>query len=432
MATKKKPAPTTPVLKKVPIAEVRKQNQALKEKLQKYESYGYCYLCDTHKSKDKFYYNSDPLCKSEIAPICKECARKIAYRVDKNGERHEPTKESVIEALRYLNKPFLYTVWDASVQESENLITGKIRTSVFESYVKNIAMQQYLTLTFKDSDMFKQKVVYEDEKTLEQVVEENAGQDTYDDYLKNKKDCTRLLGYDPFDKELPGDQPFLYAQLIGLIDSSGNENEDIMRNISCASIARGFLQIQKIDNTVSSLMSDVKNMERNAATIKSLQDSKQKLTSMITSLAAESCISLKNNKNAKKGENSWVGRLKTASDLSLRESRLNGFDIETSKGMQQVADISIKAILNQLHLDESEYADMLADQTRQIDALNKEIAYTKEIARILLEENINLRDILQKNQITTGYKLINLDDLLFSVDHDEEGQEDDKSEKSDK
>jgi hypothetical protein len=74
-------------------------------------------------------------------------------------------------------------------------------------------------------------------------------------------------------------------------------------------------------------MSNPKNIERNSATIKSLQDSKQKLTSQITSLAAESCISLKNNKNAKKGENTWVGKLKKISSLRLRDGEINGFDI---------------------------------------------------------------------------------------------------------
>ena len=139
---------------KVPIAQVREENAKLKQELQKFKSYGYCYLCDTHKDKSKFYYNSDPMCKSQITPICKECARKIAYRIDKNGDKHQPTKDSMIEALRYLDKPFLNVVWDASIQESQNLVTGKIRTSVFQSYVKNIAMKQYLTLTFKDSDFF--------------------------------------------------------------------------------------------------------------------------------------------------------------------------------------------------------------------------------------------------------------------------------------
>ena len=108
-------------------AQMKKRITELEEKLEKFQSYGYCYPCDTHKSKDKFYVSTDPLNKSGITPICKECARKLALRVDKNGDEHEPTKESVQLALFYLNKPYLNTVWDASIQESENLIAGKTK-----------------------------------------------------------------------------------------------------------------------------------------------------------------------------------------------------------------------------------------------------------------------------------------------------------------
>ena len=416
MPQKKKTGAKTTPTGRVPIAQVRQENQKLKQKLDKYSTYGYCYMCDTHKSKDHFYVNTDPMIKSGIAPICKQCARKIALRVDRNGDEHEPTKESVQLALKYLNKPYLNSVWDASVQESQNLITGKIKTNVWTAYIKNIAMGQYIGKTYFDSDFYKQKIVYDDELSEQQKLKKQSGTENLDDYIKNKKDVTRLLGYDPFDSEAVSDQPFLYSQLIGMIDAGGDENDDMMRNSSCISIVRGFLQIQKIDNTIAHLMSDIKNIERNSATIKSLQDSKKNITSQITGLAAESCISLKNNKNAKRGDNSWTGKLKKISSLRLRDGQINGFDIETSKGMQQVADISIAAILKELHLDESEYADMLANQTKMIDQLNKEIAYSKEIARVLLRQNLDLRDVMEDQGISEGYQFIDLDALLFSVD----------------
>lgn len=413
---RKKKTPTLTSTGKVPIAQVRQENEKLKDKLSRYESYGYCYMCDAHKSRDHFYVSTDPMIKSGITPICKQCARKIALRVDRNGDEHEPTKESVQLALRYLNKPFHNSLWDASIQESQNLITGRIKTNVWTAYIKNVAMGQYVTETYFDSDFYKERIVYEDELSEEEKLKKQAGTENLDDYMKNKKDVTRLLGYDPFDSEAISDQPFLYSQLIGLIDAGGDENDDMMRNSSCISIVRGFLQAQKIDNTIANLMADIKNIERNSATIKSLQDSKQKITSQIVSLAAESCISLKNNKSAKRGDNSWTGKLKKIASLRLRDGEINGFDIETSKGMQQVADISVAAILKELHLDESEYADMLANQTKMIDQLNKEIAYSKEIARVLLRENLDLRDVLEDHGITEGYQLTDLDALLFSVD----------------
>lgn len=425
MPRKKTTPATTPKTGKVPIAQVREENEKMKQKLAKYSTYGYCYMCDTHKSKDHFYVSTDPMIHSGITPICKQCARKIALRVDRNGDEHEPTKESVQLALKYLNKPYHNSLWDASVQESENLVTGKIKTNVWTAYIKNVAMGQYVGETYFDSDFYKQRIIYDDEIPEEEKIKKQVGTQNLDDYQKNKKDVTRLLGYDPFDMEAVSDQPFLYSQLIGLIDAGGDENDDMMRNSSCISIVRGFLQVQKLDNTIAHLMSNPKNIERNSATIKSLQDSKQKLTSQITSLAAESCISLKNNKNAKKGENTWSGKLKRIKDLDLRQSRMNGFDIETAKAMRQVMDLSNASILQQLRLDESEWSDMVAGQRQMITKLQSDLDKYIQISRILLSENLDLRDFIKDQDIEiAGYKYIDLESLYSEFAAEEGGDSD--------
>lgn len=417
--------------KKMTIAETRAENEKLKQELEKIKNGGYCPMCAKHKAADKFYYNSDPMTKSDLSPICRECARKLALRVDANGEEHEPTKESVQLALKYLNRPFLNIVWDASVQESENLVTGKVKHNVWSSYAKNIQMQQYLGLTYFDSDMFKEKIVYEDEKTPQMIVEEHAGLDTYDDFIKNKKDVIRLLSYDPFEQEAVSDQPFLYAQLLGLLDAGGDENDDMMRNASCISIVRGFLQSSKIDNAIANLMADIKNIDKNSATIKSLQDSKSKITSVITNLAAESCISLKNNKNAKKGENTWTGKIKKIKDLDLRQGRVNGFDIETSKAMRQVMDLSHKSILQELKLDETDWSDMVAEQRDMIVKLQQKADQYMEISRILLNENLDLKDFIEEQNINIqGYSYVDLESMYSCFSASDENSGDNNNEDS--
>ena len=407
---------TTKVTKSEPVkmtpAQMKKRIVELEEKLEKFQSYGYCYLCDTHKSKDKFYVSTDPLNKSGITPICKECARKLALRVDKNGEEHEPTKDSVVKALEYLNKPYLNTVWDASVQESENLIAGKTKSNVWTSYAKNIAMVNYLGMTYKDSDMFKEKVIYDDEivkKTPEDLKNTDVG--TYDQYIRDKSDVIRLLHYDPFEKEAVEDQPFLYSQLLGLLDSSEDANDDMMRVSSCITIVRNFLQLSKIDNAIAEILTNAKNIEMQNTVIKGLQDSKQKISSVITNLAAESCISLKNNKNAKKGENTWTGKIKKIKDLNLREGEVNGFDLGTCKGMRQVMDMSNASIIKQLRLDESEYSDMIAEQREMIVKYQEDLENYKEISRILLRENLDLKDYLKENNMLNPENLVDLNEL---------------------
>lgn len=401
-------ATSTP--KKTPT-QLRKENEKLLKENEKLKEGAWCYMCDAHKKKEDFYVSTDPMIQGGVTPICKLCARKIACRVDKNGDLHEPTKESVIEALRYLNKPFLEVLWDASIQESQNLTLGRTKTNAWTSYSKNMQMVQYVGLTFKDSDMFKEKIVYEDEKSTQQIVEEHNGLDTYDSYIKNKEDVKRLLDYDPFEKEPVADQPFLYSQLLGMLDASEDANEDMMRVSSAIEIVRNFLQLQKINDSLAKIMGDFSRIQDNSATIKSLQDSKQKLSSMITNLAAESCLSLKNSKSRTKGEDTFSGRLRKLKDLNLRDSDLNGFDIATCKGMQQVADASAEAIIRGLHLTEDEMADIVATQRKKMSEMDMQTKAYKEAARILLKENLDLRDTLDENNISRG-NLVNLEDIV--------------------
>lgn len=406
MATAKKDTPI-----KMTAAQVRTKLAKVEEELRVIkEDTAYCSMCDTIKKKDKFYVCTDIAIKGGVTRICKECARKIALRVDKNGEEHEPTKESLILALRYLDKPFLESVYNSSIQESENLIAGRVKYNFATSYFKNIQMTQYVGMTYSDSDFYKERVVYEDEKTEEDIKNTDVG--TYDQYVRDKSDTIRLLHYDPFEKEAIEDQPFLYSQLLGLLDSSEDANDDMMRTSSCISIVRSFLQQSKLDDTISKLMVDIKNMERNASTIKSLQESKGKIISTITSLAAESCISLKNNKNAKKGENTWTGKIKKIKELNIRQGEVNGFDIDTCRGMRQVMDASNKSILEQLHLDESEYSDMIAEMRTTIVQLRDELANYKELVRILLRENIDLKDTIKEQGLDIDKEFEKLDDLF--------------------
>ena len=95
--------------------------------------------------------------------------------------------------------------------------------------------------------------------------------------------------------------------------------------------------------------------------------------------------------------------------------------------MQQVMDLSNASILKQLHLDESEYSDMLAEQRQMITDLNKERDNYKEITRILLRENLDLKDTLKENALLDESNLVDLDKLFspFSaaieeVDEDED------------
>ena len=381
-----------------------------------------CQHCGKVKKKSDFYSSTAPNCASQLTDGCKQCAADIAMPTV-HGEKQQPTKKTVDDACYFLDKPMLDSLWDASLLEAANQATGKAKSNVWTSYIKNAAMPQYYTYTYRQSDNYTGGML-----SIESLAEDALpkDQEILEQFEKNKNDVLRLLGYLPFEKEKLADQPFLYSQLIGFLDSDENGNDDMMRTSSIISIVRGFLQINQIDDMVADLVQDPRNAEKNLATIKALQEMKKNITLNITKLAEQSCISLKNSKNATKGENTWTGKIKKLKELNLRDAQVNGFDIATCRGMQQAQEISDNSIMKQLALDESEWSDMVATMRTDIVKLRKERDSYKEINRIILQENLDLKDYLEENEMGSEIEFKNLRDIysVFATEESEEVEQD--------
>lgn len=390
-----------------------------------------CPYCNKEKKASEFYMSSDPLVMTGKTTMCKECAEKIARNWDgRTGEFGDCTKASVQEALERLDKPYFDKLWDASYFEYINDKNPKKRSNIWASYIKNIGLPQYKTLRWRDGDLF---TSYK-ETALKQAQQEVGtassdevanGQEINEEYEKNRSDVIRLLGYDPFAKEQEEDKPLLYSQLIGYLDTSG-ENDDMMRTSSAITIVRGFLQQSKLDDMIAKAMSSP-NVSNKSGEIKTYLDSKQKVASTVSQLAEQSCLSLKHNKSASKGENTWTGKIKKLKELNLREAEVNGFDIGTCRGMQQVLEMSDASIMKQLNLDESEWSDMVAEQRQKLIELQNNLDVYKEINRLLLRENIDLRDTLNDAGMLDESNLQNLKELFSpfgDTESDVDGEED--------
>lgn len=375
-----------------------------------------CHHCLKEKKKSDFYMSTDPNILTGVVALCKDCTRKIALAWDDNRQEFGIcTKKSVMNALEYIDKPFLNKLWDSSYAEWANQEGQLRRTTIWDAYIKNVGMVQYRGMRWRDGDIFQTYI--EDAKqvaALENGNKEAAqtlidSQEVNDEFDKNRKDVIRLLGYDPFEGEKLEDQPLLYSQLIGYLDAGGDGNDDMMRTSSAITIVRGFLQQAKLDDKLAKVMA---NTNANASEMKTLLDAKKNISATISQLAEQSCLSLKYNKNASKGENTWTGKIKKIKELNLREGEVNGFDIMTCKGMQQVMDLSNASILKQLALDESEYSDIVAEQRKLVTSLTSERDNYKEITRILLRENLDLKDILTENGLLDKNNLVDLENLF--------------------
>lgn len=389
-----------------------------------------CPYCMKEKKKSEFYASTDPRVLTGITSMCKDCARKIALAWDDNRQEYGLcTKKSVMAALEYLDRPFLDRLWDSSYNEWANQ-EGKIRrTTIWDAYIKNVGLKNYNGMRWRDGDLFTTYI--EDAKQVAALEVGNteaaqtliSSQEVDNEFDKNRKDVIRLLGYDPFEGEKLEDQPLLYSQLIGYLDAGGDGNDDMMRTSSAITIVRGFLQQAKLDDKLAKVMA---NSNSNASEMKTLLDAKKNISATISQLAEQSCLSLKHNKNASKGENTWTGKIKKLKDLNLREAEVNGFDMGTCRGMQQVLEMSDASIMRQLALDESEWSDMVAEQRKKLVDVQNERDIYKEINRILLRENLDLRDTLEDQGLLDVENLQNLKELFSAFGEIEESLADEE------
>lgn len=392
-----------------------------------------CPYCDKEKKKREFYVSTDPRVLTGITSMCKDCVRKIALAWDDNRQEFGAcTKKTVMEALEYIDRPFLENLWNSSYAEWADQGAQLRRTTIWDAYIKNIGMKQYNGLRWRDGDIFNTYVEEAKQLAALELGNKEAAQtllnskEVDNECEKNRKDVIKLLGYDPFAGEKIEDQPLLYSQLIGYLDTGGDGNEDMMRTSSAITIVRGFLQQTKIDDKIAKAMA---NPNANTAELKALLEAKKNISSTISQLAEQSCLSLKHNKNASKGENTWTGKIKKLKELNLREAEVNGFDLGTCRGMQQVLEISDASIMKQLGLDESEWSDMVAEQRQMLVRVQNERDVYKEINRILLRENLDLRDTLEDNGMLDKENLQNLKDLFSAFgDIQTQVEEDDSDE----
>ncbi|KAF6627035.1 hypothetical protein H6F38_23150 [Paenibacillus sp. EKM208P] len=122
--------------------------------------------------------------------------------------------------------------------------------------------------------------------------------------------------------------------------------------------------------------------------MKSLGDAKDKLLKSVLALAKDNGISENHNNKKSKGAGTLSGIIKELQEKGFEEANVNVFDIDTTEGMRQVADISHKSIINQLQFDENDYAEMISEQREKIVTLENDNSTLKE-------ENRNLKITLK-------------------------------------
>lgn len=319
-----------------------------KEKAKKQRAntiYKKCTKCGKDRPLSSQYYmsNSDRHSDGKIS-VCKPCIIKDLNTRNTKNFYSEEFFRKLKNTLLEMNRPFIYDVWVESV--SENKRTGK---EVFGMYLKNIQLN-HKEKNFLDSEHESTK------DTRLSSVSNSSGNEERDKQLaelntRNEKDVIRLLGYDPFENEQKADRVMLYNKLVDYL------NEDVLEDpfklSSVITITRTQQQIDKIDEAIAVSKS---------SGLSTLISAKQKLATIVTNIAKENGISSGTRSKGGAGAGTFTGIMRQLGDYDFTEANTNWFNIETAKGIHQVADISHDSISKQLSFDENNYTSMLDTQ----------------------------------------------------------------------
>lgn len=355
-----------------------------------------CPHCGVLKKKTEFYVSSDPAVRIGIAFPCKACAEKIARGYnERSGKYSDVTETTLKNALCYLDKPFLNVLYEASYAEVHDDSLERPKTNMWAAYIKNVQMKQYNTLRWRDSDFFKDghSDIKDDNQSTQPM--ENMTQEEMNEYKTNKRDIIRMVGYDPFaNYPVEQDLPVLYAQLISFIDEE--TKNDGMKMNAVIQIVQAFNQIQKLNDAINELSADTSKLNANNGTIKQHADTISKLLSGANALAKDNGISLNYNNSKSKGQNTLTGKMKELDLIGFRDAKINMYDIDYCKGMQQVAEISAKAQIDQIGFDENVMVEIGNIRRELVDDLQKQRDKAIESARKLLVENRDLKEFLKE------------------------------------
>ncbi|WP_226035621.1 hypothetical protein [Aquibacillus saliphilus] len=329
-----------------------------------------CAKCErTLVTENNFYQcTNSPLFPNNYFHICRKCVGELSEQDD--------GYEITLMMLHAMNKPFIQGLFDNS--ESVGKYISQINS--FPQYKGLSWDNSDIAITSSKSNKNNQNKEYE-------IINKDEGK-TFDN--QDKEDILKMLGYDPFQYANEEDKPQMYSMLVNFIDDS--TLEDGFKLQAVVEIVTGFNQIDKINRSMTGITSNPEAMATNSGGIKTLATTKKTISDTLVKLAEENGISVKHNNQKSKGAGTLTGIIKSLQEKGVEQADVNLYDIETSQGMAQVADISNQSIVKQLMFDENDYTQMLIEQRDLIQELDSKASRLEEENRLLKKQGLSVKD----------------------------------------
>lgn len=391
---------------KMNVTQCRSAYKKLVKEYDKIKDGFYCHDCGTFKPRDKFYKSIHT--KSGVIPTCKECLYRIGTGYDEKTKETHETRETVIEAMKKANLPFIEDLYNSSCDAITNETSGKKRGTGYSQMIVCLqSLPQFFGLTYENSDFGDLDVNNATTEISENFVEkkQEVSEDIEDMYVKNKRSVLRMLGYDPFVYEEEEDKPLLYSKLVNYFDDS--LKDDGFKLEAVIEIVQTFKDVKHINDTLAQYTKQLQTHPEMIATVKSLTQTKKDMLASALALAKDNGISENNNNRKSKGAGTLSGIIKELQEMNLEGSEVNTFDYETNLAIEDIMTRNHQNQLRQLNPDENDWEKEVVHQKQILFRLQKERDNAVEFSRLLKKENKDLKDfLLEKGLINSEGQVI--------------------------
>lgn len=381
-----------------------------------------CSCCGLQKPLDEFHKAWSLLYANKIdingqlhVAWCKDCAKKLFeyyYR------KYECNAELAMERFCCDTN----TYWDIDFFKiaQTNMVNNNMQSHIVSEYISAIGKPRIYGRTYWDSPTIKNrnitivhgenneletKLVYDpDVLTLVQAegqnnilspnsVEKSINPDApplnwSKEDAQNKLKVIKIVGYDPWDYLDGEDRKVLYKDFLNILEL-GMEN-DFTKLQAAIQIVGSFFKVRQMEK-------EMNRMRMSGAPTNDLKNYSALLAAerkAISDFTKDQGFSERYSAAKAKGENTLSGMMAKMNNNQYEKILLNAYDIETSKSMQQVADMSFQAVMKQIGFSEAEAWQICQEQLNRLNELQKELDRTKEDLRLanyqLAEYNLKI------------------------------------------
>lgn len=231
---------------------------------------------------------------------------------------------------------------------------------------------------------------------------------------RNRQQVLSIVNYDPFAEEPIEDRPQMYRDAAGLLTDA--MRRDIPRRNAAIEVVHDYTTIARYQRRLALLEASGQDDKETRDAIDNCIKMISKMQDTINKLTKENGFSSGKAIGAN-GRGGLSDVMKMCEEKGYDPAAPNIYDIETSRAIAEVAEISTRAMLNQVNLSSTDYAEILTSQCQKVLEYREAALKALEAAR-LAEEKLEKEAILHEYRMELEAKGIDPNDILEMVNQE--------------